>query len=53
MDGEVEKTMAGIDGAYDPNKYDDNTPTFRFLKDGKIVLINAPDDDTINSILKN
>ena len=53
LDGEVEKTMAGIDGAYDPNKYDDNTPTFRFLKDGKIVLVNAPDDDTINSILKN
>ena len=53
LDGEVEKTMAGIDGAYDANKYGDDTPTFRFLKDGKIVLVNAPDDDTINSILKN
>ena len=34
------------------NKYDDNTPTFRFLKDGKLVEINAPDDDTIASMLK-
>ena len=52
IDNEVEKTMAGIDGVYDANKYDDNTPTFRFLEDGKIVEVNAPDDDTINSVLK-
>ena len=52
IDNEVEKTMAGIDGVYDANKYDDNTPTFRFLKDGKLVEINAPDDDTIASMLK-
>lgn len=52
VDNEVEKTMAGIDGVYDANKYDDNTPTFRFLEDGKIVEVNAPDDDTINSVLK-
>ena len=51
-DGEVEKTIAGIDGVYNANKYGDNTPTFRFLKDGKLIEINAPDDDTINSILK-
>ena len=44
--------MAGIDGVYDANKYDDNTPTFRFLEDGKIVEVNAPDDDTLNSVLK-
>ena len=49
---EVQKTIAGIDGVYDANKYGDNTPTFRFLEDGKIVEVNAPDDDTINSILK-
>lgn len=52
IDTEVEKTMAGIDGVYDANRYGDNTPTFRFLEDGKLVEINAPDDDTINSVLK-
>ena len=51
-DSEVEKTIAGIDGVYDANKYGDNTPTFRFLEDGKLVEVNAPDDDTIDSILK-
>ena len=51
-DNEVEKTMGGHDGLYNPNKYDDNTPTFRFLEDGKVVEINAPDDDTINSVLE-
>ena len=49
---EVNKTMAGIDGLYDANKFGDNTPSFRFIKDGKIVEIDAPDDDTINEILK-
>ena len=53
VDDEVEKTIAGIDGVYNANKYGDNTPTFRFLKDGKLVEVNAPDDDTLNSILKN
>ncbi len=52
MGNEVNKTMSGIAGVYDANKYGDNTPTFRFLKDGKIVEINAPDDDTINQIIK-
>lgn len=52
VDTEVEKTIAGIDGVYDANKYNDSTPTFRFLKDGKLVEINAPDDDTIASMLK-
>ena len=52
IDNEVEKTMAGIGGVYDANRYGDNTPTFRFLEDGKLVEINAPDDDTINSVIK-
>lgn len=52
MDNEVEKNIAGIDGVYDPNKYGDNTPTFKFLQDGKLVEVNAPDDDTITSVLK-
>ena len=51
-DDEAEKTIAGIDGVYNANKYGDNTPTFRFLEDGKLVEVNAPDDDTIDSILK-
>ena len=53
VDNEVQKNMAGIDGVYDANKYNDSTPTFRFLKDGKLVEVNAPDDDTIVSVLKN
>ncbi|WP_296784541.1 hypothetical protein [uncultured Methanobrevibacter sp.] len=52
IDNEVNKTMAGIDGVYDANKYNDSTPTFRFVKDGKLVEINAPDDETIESIIK-
>ncbi|WP_405314948.1 hypothetical protein [Methanobrevibacter sp.] len=36
----------------DANKYNDSTPTFRFVKDGKLVEINAPDDETIESIIK-
>lgn len=51
-DNEVNKTMEGINGLYNANKFGDNTPSFRFLKDGKIVEIDAPDDDTINQILK-
>lgn len=52
VDGEVEKTIAGIDGVYDSDKYDDNTPTFRYIKDGKLVEVNAPDDATLESVLK-
>ena len=48
----VEKTMAGIDGVYFEDKYGDGTPTFEFLKDGKIVEVNAPDDDTIEEVIK-
>lgn len=52
-DGEVEKTIAGIDGVYNADKYGDNTPTFRFIEDGKLVEVNAPDDSVLESILKN
>ena len=52
VDNEVQKTIEGVDGVYDSNRYGDGTPTFRFLKDGKIVEVNAPDDDTIASVLK-
>ena len=47
----VEKTMAGTDGVYFEDKYGDGTPTFEFLKDGKIVEVNAPDDDTIEEVI--
>ena len=53
VDNVVEKNLDGIDGFYDANKYNDTTPTFRFLKDGKMIEINAPDDETITSIIKN
>ena len=46
------KTIAGNDGVYYPNKYGDNTPTFQFIKDEKIVEVNAPDDETLESFLK-
>lgn len=52
VDNEVQKTISGIDGVYDSNKYGDDTPTFRFLEDGKLVEVNAPDEDTIASVLK-
>ena len=52
VDNEVNKTISGINGVYDANKYNDNTPTFRFIKDGKLVEVNAPDDDTLASIIK-
>lgn len=52
VDNQVDKDMAGIKGIFEENKYGDNTPTFRFLKDGKLVEINAPDENTIISILK-
>ena len=51
-DSSVEKTIAGIDGLYFKDKYGDGTPTFEFLKDGKIVEVNAPDDDTIEEVIK-
>lgn len=50
--GEVEKNIAGVDGLYNPDKFGDNTPTFRYVKDGKVVEINAPNDDIISSIIK-
>ena len=48
----VEKTMAGIDGIYFENKYGDGTPTFEYIKDGKIVEVNAPDDETLEAVIK-
>lgn len=51
-DGEVQKKIGDIDGYYSENKYNDSTPTFRFIKDGKLVEVNAPDDDTIASVIK-
>lgn len=46
------KKLAGIEGIYFENKYNDNTPTFEFIKDGKIVEVNGPDDATIESVIK-
>ena len=41
-----------MNGLYEANKYGDNTPTFTYLKDGKIVQINAPNDEILESIIK-
>lgn len=48
----VEATMAGIEGIFFEDKYDDGTPTFEYLKDGKIVEVNAPDNETIEAVIK-
>ena len=51
-DNNEEKTIAWHEGVYYPNMFGDNTPTFQFLKDGKIVEVNAPDDATLESVIK-
>lgn len=51
-DNNEEKTIAGFEGVYYPDMFGDGTPTFQFLKDGKIVEVNAPDDETIEAVLK-
>lgn len=48
----VNATMGGIEGTYIPDEWGDGTPTFCFIKDGKIVQVNAPDNATIESVLK-
>lgn len=46
------KTIGGINGIINPNLYGDNTPTFRYIVDGKLVEVNAPDEATIESVIK-
>ena len=48
----IEATMAGIQGIFFADKYGDQTPTFEYVKDGKIVEVNAPDNETIESVIK-
>lgn len=48
----VEKTIAGNKGYFFENKYGDNTPTFQFIKEGKLVEVNAPDEASIESVIK-
>ena len=49
---QVNKTINKVNGLYEANHYGDNTPTFTYLKDGKIVKINAPNDEIIESVIK-
>lgn len=51
-DGFEDKTVAGHDGIYNENAYGDNTPTFKFIEKGKLVEVNAPDDETLESVIK-
>ena len=51
-DTDVNKTIAGIDGVYNNQSYSDGSVEFKFLKDGKIVDVIAPDDATLESIIK-
>lgn len=48
---QVEKTLNDIKGLYEENKYGDNTPTFTYIEDGKVVKINAPNDEIIESVM--
>ena len=50
-DGQENKTIGSVNGVYTPGANNTN-PTFEYLKDGKIVSISAPDDDTIAKIIK-
>lgn len=50
-DTQVEKTISGFKGIYMEDQYGDGTPTFEFLKDGKIAKVNAPDDKTLQSVI--
>jgi len=51
-DTDVNKTIAGIDGVYNNQSYSDGFVEFKFLKDGKIADVIAPDDATLESIIK-
>ena len=46
------KTINGVNGIYFPKSSQNPNPRFEYLKDGKIVSISAPDDDTIAKIMK-
>ena len=50
-DTQINKTISNINGLYEANRYDDDTPTFTYLEDGKIVQINAPNDEILKSII--
>ena len=49
---QINKTINNINGLYEANKFGDNTPTFTYIQDGKLVQINAPDDEILESIMK-
>lgn len=49
---QVNKTLNNVNGLYEANLYGDDTPTFTYLKDGKIVKINAPNDEILESLIK-
>lgn len=51
-EGAIDATMAGIKGTYIPDEIGDGHPTFKFIKDKKLVAVRAPDNATIESILK-
>lgn len=51
-EGDVNKTVAGIDGVYNNQAFSDGSVEFKFLKDGKLADVIAQDDATLESILK-
>lgn len=52
-DGDVNKTIADNAGLFNDKKYsDDGSVVFRYVKDGKLVEIIAPDEATLESVIK-
>lgn len=52
LEGTHNETLSDIQGRVFDDKYGDKTPTFQYVKDGKLVEINAPDQETIVSVIK-
>ncbi|WP_297828177.1 hypothetical protein [uncultured Methanobrevibacter sp.] len=52
LEGTHNETVSQIQGRAFDDKYGDGTPTFQYVKDGKLVEINAPDQETIAAVIK-
>ena len=50
--GYKKKTIGDQKGYYSSKKYDKNTSTFKYLKNGKIVEVNAPNDDVLKALIE-
>ena len=51
-ESEVNQSIGDVQGLFAENKFGDNTPSFRFIKDGQLIEIDAPDMETLNSLVE-